>query len=160
MEIQGRQGHKQKLHRVCQNRQAQGAVIYCLTIPKEEADSSSEDSMTSNESLKSPPKETLHCYRSCRNFKECCPVPDKCKQLGREKRTGRMCPIRQLLKEHECGDFGVLPENELNEINQGRKLKLERYGMSEDGLKYREPRDYTPDAVSYTHLTLPTKRIV
>ena len=123
-------------------RKKQGAVIYCITVPEERANSSRENSMTSNESSRPIPQISLHCYRTCKNYTECCPIPDKCRQLRNE---AKMCPIRQLRKEHGCGYMDILPENELDEINQHRELKLERYGMTEDGLKVREPRDYTPD---------------
>ena len=85
---------------------------------------------------------SLHCYRTCKKYTECCPIPDKCRQLSNE---AKMCPIRQLFREHGCGYMDILPENELDEINQHRELKLKRHGMTEDGLKVREPRDYTPD---------------
>ena len=126
-------------------RKKQGAVIYCLTIPKEEVESSSEDSMSSNESLKSAPKSSLHCYRSCKKYTDNCSNPTRCRQLGREEKS---CPIKQLIQYHECGATGILPENKLKKLNEGRELKLERYGITDGGLKYREPRDYTPkDAI-------------
>ena len=43
---------------------------------------------------------SLHCYRSCKKYAECCPIPNKCRQLRIE---AKMCPIGQLFKEHGCG---------------------------------------------------------
>ena len=69
-----------------------------------------------------------------------------------------MCPIKQLLDEHDCGDFGVLPEDEFKEVNKRRKLKLQRYGLTEDVLKYREARNYTPDDAIQVHYAIETSQ--
>ena len=140
-------------------RKEQGAVIYTATIPEEEeaipeeeeASNNTEESMTSNKSLVTPTKETYHCYISCRNFKDNCEFPEKCRQLQRAGRRGRKCPIKQVLEEHDCGDEGEVPEAQFNEVNSRRKLPWRRAGLREDMVKYREARDYTPDDVIQAH---------
>ena len=133
-------------------RKEQGAVIYTATIPEEEeASNSTEDSMTSNESLVSPTKETYHCYISCRNFRDNCKFPEKCRQLQRAGKRGRNCPIKQVLDEHNCGEEGEMTEAQFRGMNNMRKLKWQRAGLREDMVKYREARDYTPDDVIQAH---------
>ena len=133
-------------------RKEQGAVIYTATIEEEgETSNNTEDSMTSNESLVTPPQEVYHCYISCQNFKDDCKFPEKCKQLRKTGKRGRKCPIKQVLQEHECGYEGEMPESHFNEMNKERKLKWRwagvKEGMDEDIVKFREARDYTPDDV-------------
>ena len=71
-------------------RKEQGAVIYSATVPEEEEMSSSVDeSMLNDESSISPDNETYHCYISCRNYSSNCDKPEECRQLWKEKKTGR-----------------------------------------------------------------------
>ena len=99
-------------------RKQTGAEIYlasseAVAFPESEEETDSvEESILDNDSTNASDKEveTYHCYTSCLNYSRFnpCSKPDLCRQLQKEKKTGRHCPIKKMLGEHKCGDQGKM----------------------------------------------------
>ena len=81
-------------------RKQKGAEIYVATVPEGEDETDIvEESMLNDESTNASDKEveTYHCYTSCLNYNRSnpCSKPEACRQLQKEKKTGRQCPIKK-----------------------------------------------------------------
>ena len=110
-----------------------------------------DESMLNDESSSSSDNETYHCYISCRNYSSNCNKPEECRQLAKEKKTGRRCPIKRVLDEHNCGDQGKISEAMFRRTNDVKTLKWVRSGLEGDMVRYHEARDYTPGDAIQAH---------